>query len=88
MRIKESSNSMSYFKNEISTITFQCKYNTSFGQSLRIVGNIEIGGKHRHINRVIETSAVVGNRFAWTMVVPWIGESGKKVQRIRHTKRD
>ena len=41
MRIKESSNSMSYFKNEISTITFQCKYNTSFGQSLRIVGNIE-----------------------------------------------
>ena len=41
MKLKESSKSMSYFKSEISTITFHCKFNTSFGQSLHIVGNIE-----------------------------------------------
>ena len=40
MKLKESA-SMSYFKNEIASVSFHCKYNTSFGQSLRLVGNIE-----------------------------------------------
>ena len=56
MRVKESSNSMSYFSHGFGSVSFQCKYDTEFGQSLRLVGNIEELGSWNPQNSLVLTT--------------------------------
>ena len=53
MRVKESRNSMSYFSHGFGSVSFQCKYDTEFGQSLRLVGNIEELGSWNPENSLV-----------------------------------